>query len=127
MFGLVVISLFIVLRRSWVQFSMCTVFFLYYLYNQCKIINLLNGVHRSSLESTGVQWSPVESNPLHQCIPVTKVHMDSTWTVQSTPVMTDISRLGCGESPLESSGVHMEYGGDRQELIFLTLYYKYII
>ena len=44
------------------------------LYNQCKIINLLNGVHQSSLES----------NPLHQCIPVTKVHMDSTWTVQSS-------------------------------------------
>ena len=106
MFGLVVISLFIILRRSWVQFSMCTVFFLYYLYNQCKIINLLNGVHQSSLES----------NPLHQCIPVTKVHMDSTWTVQSTPVMTDISRLGCGESPLESTGVHMEYGGDCKDL-----------
>ena len=30
--------------------------------------------------------------------------------------MADISRLGCGESPLESTGVHMEYGGDRQEL-----------
>ena len=72
-----------------------------------------------------VPWSPVESNPLHECLPVTKVHMDSTWTVQSSglqwiPVMTDISRLGCGESPLESSGVHMEYGGDRQELLRST-------
>ena len=42
--------------------------------------------------------------------------MDSSG-LQSTPVMTDISRLGCGESPLESTGVHMEYGVDRQELV----------
>ena len=42
--------------------------------------------------------------------------MDSSG-LQSTPVMTDISRLGCGESPLESTGVHMEYRGDRQELM----------
>ena len=52
---------------------------------------------------TRVHWSPVDSSPL-----------------QSTPVMTDISRLGCGESPLESSGVHMEYGGDRQELLSMV-------
>ena len=32
-----------------------------------------------------VQWTPVDSTPLH-----------------STPVMTDIGRLGCGESPVES-------------------------
>src|SRR5882762_6204744 len=37
------------------------------------------------------------------------------WTpLHSTP--HDLGRLGCGESPLESSGVHMEYGGDRKDL-----------
>ena len=42
--------------------------------------------------------------------------MDSTSTVQvsgveSTPVVDDMGRLGCEESSLESSGVHMEYQG----------------
>ena len=77
------------------------------LYNQCKIINLLNGVHQSSLESSGVQSTPLVYSS-----------DKSPYGLQSTPVMTDISRLGCGESPLESSGVHMEYGGDRQEFHF---------
>ena len=74
---------------------------------------------------TRVHWSPIHSTSVFQW-------QKSIWTphglsspvnssgLQSTPVMTDISRLGCGESPLESSGVHMEYGGDRQELLAAT-------
>ena len=44
--------------------------------------------------------SPVDSNPLHY-----------------TPIIDDVGRLGCGVGPMESSGVHMEYGRDRQDLV----------
>ena len=82
------------------------------LYNQCKIINLLNGVHQTGVQSTPPVYSSDKSpwTPHGLSSPV-----DSSG-LQSTPVMTDISRLGCGESPLQSTGVYMEYGGDRQEL-----------
>ena len=43
------------------------------------------------------------------------LHMDSN-PLHSTPVKQSLGGLGCGESPLESNGVHMEYGGDRQDL-----------
>ena len=64
---------------------------------------------------TRVHWSPLESSGVQSTPPVYSSDQ-SPYGLQSTPVMTDISRLGCGESPLESTGVHMEYGGDRQEL-----------
>src|SRR5271168_1107046 len=39
------------------------------------------------------------------------------WTpLQSTLIIDDMGGLGCRESPLESSGVYMDYGGDRQDL-----------
>ena len=74
-------------------------------------------VHSSGLQSTPVDSSPLQSTRWE--IIVIKFHVDSRWTVQSsglhsTPLhcsQTSLGGLGCGESPLESTGVHMEYGG----------------
>src|SRR5271168_337726 len=93
-----------------------------------------SGVHWSPLESTGVQFTPVG------------LYGDgkSTWTptglsspVDSTPlhstlIIDDMGGLGCRESPLESiwspvesSGVHMDYGGDRQDLPFALTFFAF--
>ena len=65
------------------------------------------------MDSTGLHWTPLDSSPLRWEIVVIKFQMDSTWTVQSsglhsTPLhssQTSLGGLGCGESPLESTGV----------------------
>ena len=43
-------------------------------------------------------------------------YFQNTKRAQAGCSNTNMGRLGCGESPVESSGVHMEYQGDRKAL-----------